>query len=246
MVYTASPMLSLPTAANVDVWWTRPDIGMDADLVHRYEQLLADDERQRYHRFVRHEDRRSHLVARALVRLTLASYTGSDPAALRFSPGPHGKPEVVGPPGARLPRFNLSHSRGLIALAVTSDDDVGLDVEHVERQVDCLELARRFFAPREAAHVAAVDSVERHRVFFDYWTLKEAFVKATGLGLSVPLESFWFDLSDPPVASFADAPRDVGRDWQFARLALGPDHAAALAVRCGDTRPIVTIRQKTP
>src|SRR5262249_50795126 len=125
--------------------------------------------------------------------------------------------------------------------------DVGVDVEHVNRRLVGLELAERFFAPVEVAALRALAEENRGEHFFAYWTLKEAYIKARGLGLSLPLDAFAFQL-DPgcPRITFTERIADNPSAWQFARQRPGPDHALAVAIhRPGemdldlDFRPLV-------
>lgn len=128
-------------------------------------------------------------------------------------------------------RFNLAHTQGLVAMAVTLHHDVGIDVEPRTDRVSVLDVARRFFSPQEVAALEGLPIGQRAEAFLDYWTLKEAYVKATGLGLRAPLRRFWFTRTSPPVIRFDAGVDDDAMTWQFARLDLGPNHLAALAVR---------------
>lgn len=238
-----APTSPSPIDSEVHVWWTRPESWQSPDLVRRFSALLSDDERDRCQRFVFPSDRRTYTVAHALVRTVLSSYTGIDPAAWQFTAGRYGRPEISGPPGAPHIRFSLGHTKGLAALAVSRIHDVGVDVEHRDRQTDCLGLARQFFASVEADHLASLPPPKRATTFFDYWTLKEAYVKATGLGLSLPLASFWFQLGEPPTVVFATDSGERSSDWHFEQLSFGSSHAGAVAVRAGPVRPSISVRK---
>jgi 4'-phosphopantetheinyl transferase len=152
------------------------------------------------------------------------------PTLWRFSLNTYGCPTIATPPGTGL-QFNLSHTDGLVACAVTRGMDVGVDVEQAERRVEIEWLARRSFAPTEAASVLAAPPEDQRELFFAYWTLKEAYIKARGMGLALPLDSFAFDLSQPsPRVAFTDkCPDDPGR-WSFFRTRPTPEHRLALAV----------------
>jgi 4'-phosphopantetheinyl transferase len=231
----------LPLDCQLHVWWIRPASVRAAELARRFDALLSAEERERCRRFIFPDDSHTYLVAHALVRTALSNYTGTDPAAWVFTTGRYGRPEIAGPPGIPPLRFSLSHTKDLAAVAL-SMHDVGLDVERV-RPTDCLALAERFFAPVEAAHLASLGQDERSGAFFEYWTLKEAYVKATGLGLSMPLDSFHFELGAPPVVSFADGRAENPSDWHFAQLSLQPGYAAAVAIRSGAVRPSISVRE---
>ncbi len=150
--------------------------------------LLDDAERARALRFHFDRDRKAYIAAHALARTLLSAEAPRSPAAWRFAEGPHGKPEVVREPGVPPLRFNLSHTHGLVAVAVTLAHDVGIDVEIVDQKRAGLEFAERAFAPAEVALLRAASSDALPGTFFAIWTLKEACIKALGGGLSVPLE----------------------------------------------------------
>jgi 4'-phosphopantetheinyl transferase len=149
--------------------------------------------------------------AHALVRSVLADYLDAAPEALTFVHGPHGKPELesVG----RL-RFNFTRSGSLGLLAVTRGRDVGVDVERIEPRRALGPIADRLFDAAEAAELRSMSEASRIRRFFELWTRKEAYAKALGVGLSVPLE--WLR---PP------------RGWSLVDLPLGPEHVGTLCVR---------------
>lgn len=169
-----------------------------------------------------------------LVRTTLSRYAEVAPADWRFTASEHGRPEIAPRPDVPPLRFSLAHTEGLVALAVTLHCEVGIDVEPRSRRPSVHEIARRFFSRPEAAALEALPTDQQADAFLEYWTLKEAYVKATGLGLRAPLDRFSFARTSPPTITFAAGLDDDPSAWQFARLDLGPDHAAALAVRRPD------------
>ncbi len=208
----------------------------EPDVVRRlpaYRAGLPEDEQVRARRYLRDEDRDRFVVARALVRQQLSRFGPLAPSDWRFVTNGHGRPEIANPPTAapRL-RFNLSHTRGLVACAVTGDREVGVDVEYIDRRLTH-DVATRFFAAREVADLHALDTDAQALVFFDYWTLKEAYIKARGLGLALPLGQFAFRLAPPgpPVVAFDEALGDEPASWQFFQSRPSPRHRLALAVR---------------
>ncbi len=212
------------------LWWTRPDRFDDPDGLRR--GLLTDDERRKIDRFRFARDRRLCLVSRVLVRTTLSRYAAVPPDAWRFRCNDYGRPEIDAP--ASPLRFNLSHTRGMVACLVSRDREVGVDVESCSRTGAWLALANRYFAPREAEALRAVAPVDQPRRFLEYWTLKESYIKARGLGLAIRLADFSFDL--PPATPddvrirIASALRDSPARWQFGLHAPGGRHLAATAV----------------
>ena len=198
-----------------------------------YRALLSPDEHDRMARLVFERDRRRFLLTRALVRTTLSRYAHVPPAGWSFIANVQGRPEILDRPrGVPDLRFNLSHTDGLIACAVTIGREVGVDVEHIGRRLTH-DVAGRFFAPREVSDLKRLPDDEQHRVFFDYWTLKEAYIKARGFGLALPLADFAFQLSpsSSPRISFEPSLEDDPATWQFFQDWPTPQHRLALAIR---------------
>lgn len=201
---------------------------------------LDPDESARAGAFRFAADRQSYIAAHALLRATLseAFATGSGeppPSGWRFRAGTHGKPELVAGQVAGHACFNLSHSRGMVAVAIAADCEVGIDVEALARRVsDDAAIARRHFTPGEqAALERRADPVERRRTFLELWTAKEAFIKATGRGLSLPLDRFEVDLAACRYAHVSPDCEAAALDWTLARWNT-PTHLVALAA--GRTR----------
>lgn len=191
---------------DVQVWRAPLDAGRAARA--RMRALLTDDECSRADRFVRGVDRDRFTVARAFLRDVLARHLGTRADRVRISEQPAGKPVLE---GEHL-RFNLSHSGDLALLAVSLDREIGVDLEALRPVRDACLLAERFFAPREVATLRSSPAAERDAAFLRCWTLKEAYVKGVGGGLSLPLDRF-----------------EVG--WTLRTLDPGPGYVGALAVR---------------
>lgn len=219
----------------VHVYCTWLDGLTDPGLLARYAALMTAEERARNARYLFERSRLEHLVGRALVRTTLSRYADVAPEAWRFREGERGRPEIDAPAGAPPLRFNLSHTSGLVAVAVTLERDVGVDVEDGGRERATLEIADRFFSPREVADLRALPEGDRRDGFFTYWTLKEAYIKAVGLGLAIPLDHFSFLLASgaPVGVAFAPEREDDPAAWQFERARPSDRHHLALAVRRG-------------
>lgn len=233
----------------IEVWYARPELVADAESVARCRARLSSDDLARIGRPALDEERHDRLVAWSLVRVTLSRHAEVAPEAWRFRETEHGRPEIAGPAGAPPLRFNLSHTTGLIACAVTLADDLGLDVEDLRRRADIEKLAKRFFARSELASLERRDDERRRRGFFEYWTLKEAYLKARGAGISLPLAEVAFDVppDGAPAVSFGPAIGDDPAAWQFANLRVTPDHLAAVAIRRPAAAPVrVVLRQAIP
>ena len=193
---------------------------------------LGAEERERHARFRFERDRDIYLVAHALLRRMLARVTGVAPEALQFSAGEHGRPEIAAPEPARVFRFNLSHTHGLVACGVCRGADIGVDVEYVERRVELMAVAKHVFSEVEVAGLAALSGTAQRARFFDLWTLKEAYIKAIGKGLSAPLRSITFDPTqpDPVPVSFGPEVADDPARWCLRRFVVGREHRLALAL----------------
>ncbi|WP_203076426.1 4'-phosphopantetheinyl transferase family protein [Falsiroseomonas ponticola] len=203
----------------------------DAATLSAWHAALEPAEQARAARFVSDLDRHAYIAAHALARRMLAEAGGLAPDTWRFVEGPAGKPEVAPKHGMPWLRFNISHTRNLVACAVARDDDVGLDVEDLTRREAGEGIAERFFAPSEAAMIAALPRAERHEAFLRIWTLKEAFVKATGEGIAMGLENFGFTLGEPPALAFAPASTGPVPAWRFLQFKPTATNILAVALR---------------
>ena len=193
---------------------------------------LHPDEVARADRFRFDVDRLAYIGAHALVRSLLASVGPYPPEEWRFVHDERGKPEID-PAMASPLRCNLSHSRGVVAAAVSHRHDVGVDVERCDRTPRFEDLARRYFSPDEVALVQS-DADDGGRVaFFRLWTLKEALIKATGEGLGRSLQSFAFTL-DPIAVTFSGQTDGASDQWQFFQARPTGQHVVATAVRRAD------------
>jgi 4'-phosphopantetheinyl transferase len=217
------------------LWYVFHDRIDDADLLARYRDLLNVEERERHQRFAFEHLRHEYLVTRALCRTTLSRYTDVDPHQWRFARNRHGRPEIAVPGGVPPLRFNLSHSSGLIACLVTLEVDAGVDVEDMHRRGETVRIADRFFSPYEVASLRALPPSRQRQRFFEYWTLKESYIKARGMGLALALDQFSFHLHhDQPITiSFAPQLEDDPHAWQFDCYRPSERHMMASAIRRG-------------
>ncbi len=208
----------------------------DRGLVESYSRWLSPEERARGERFAFEKDRLLHLLARVLVRTSLSQLTGVDPGQWQFSQTAHGRPELASPAfGAEALRFNISHTPGLVACVVARTHDVGIDVESGARSLPTAELAHRFFSPSEADQLAAFDAPLRQARFLALWTLKEAYLKARGFGLSLPLDSLCATIADDGSLQLV-LRTDVEPEpaaWSFLPFRFGVHYSGAVAVRGG-------------
>jgi len=193
-------------------------------------RLLSTDERARADRFHAEADGRRYAVGRGALRTILGRYLGLPPERLEFRYGPRGKPALAGEIVSSAPRFNLAHSRDLALLAVTGGREVGVDVEVVRPIPDADRLVARYFSAREGAEYAALSGPEKLGAFFRGWTRKEAYIKATGDGLSMPLNRFDVSLAAGPILLRVAGRLEEASRWALQDLEPGPGFAAAVAV----------------
>ena len=239
-------MLDRPLGAAVQLWWYAVEQTPDAALLARCASLLDEQEAARWQRFRRAEDRNLFVIAHAGLRRVLGRCLGLAPETLCFRDGAYGRPELTGPGAGRDLRFNLSHTAGMVVIVVVDAIACGVDVEDERREVAIDSLTRRCFAPCEAADIRARSGADQRRRFFEYWTLKESYIKAIGLGLATPLKKLSFVLGDPISIRFEAPLRDDPAAWQFRLTKLNKNFRVAVALQTGSGQdPFVTIRQLT-
>lgn len=217
------------SSGQIDLWFARCDAAEGRE--DRYRSLLTDDEREHEQRFLvaRHSHR--YLVTRALIRTVLSRYCATPPAAWRFATNPYGRPEIANDTEVHGGlSFNVSHTSEMILMGVTRGNALGVDIETVSRVRAPLEIAERFFSTDEAAALSALPVPLQRDRFVQLWTLKEAYMKACGMGFSIALDSFRFDLSDDTSIgfSFVMPTSDASPAWRFWQLRPFPDHAVAV------------------
>lgn len=230
----------------VHVWYVHSDEVRDEALLRRYVDVLSPDERARHARFVNDTDRHQFLVTRGTIRSLVGRYLGVEPGDCAFESDRYGRPSVSRPVDAAF-GFNLSHTRGLVACAVARISEIGVDVEDTSRRLE-RDLARRFFSAAEADALDALPPPARAARFFEYWTLKEAYIKARGLGFSLPLHTFTMRIEEgqPPRIRFADPAHDAADTWQFAQFRPTARHALAVAVRRRGSDRTIRIAEFVP
>jgi len=213
----------------VHLW--RASLDLPAAALAELAETLSPDERKRAARFRVPQVRDRFTAARGILRDILGRYLGRPASALRFGYREHGKPYLLGAPEEDI-RFNLSHSQGLALYGISRGKEIGIDMERVRQDREHERLARRFFSPGEAALLGSLPPEARVEAFFRCWTRKEAYLKARGEGLAIPLASFEVSLApgeEAALLSVAGDSREAGR-WSLCDVEPGPGYAAALAV----------------
>jgi len=178
------------------VWFTNPATVVDADQLARCMSLLSAEEKDRHRRFKFEKDRHQFLVAHAMVRTVLSSYADVHPSAWQFSYNPYGRPEISAPDINTPLRFNLTHTEGLVACLVTLNSDCGIDAENLRLPGNPQGIAEKMFATSERHALNQLQGQAFLERFLTYWTLREAYCKAIGLGLSSPMNHFAFECAD--------------------------------------------------
>lgn len=226
--WRAPPALPLG-ATSVHVWRISLRVGDPAALL----PFLSPDEAVRASRFIFERDANAFIIAHAMLRRILAEYLSVVPQSLAFITGPFGKPAISGPPDAGGLEFNLSHSGDLALVAVSRGSPLGVDIERLDARIEHLELAEQFFSPAERAALRSLPADEaRTQGFFNAWTRKEAYLKATGHGITRGLHHFDVTLApSEPAALLADRLDPLAvRRWRMAALSPGAGYAAAIVV----------------
>ncbi len=235
---------TLPPAAldlklhQVDIWRVSLDpstplsTSLQADSVKLIESTLSMDESERATRFHFPADKVHFITAHACLRDILARYLGCKPSQLIFSVNQYGKPALH---DHKL-EFNLSHSGDFALAAVTSERKVGVDIERIRSDMELESIASRYFSQSEVSELLALTSEQRIPGFFNCWTRKEAYIKAQGLGLSLPLESFDVSLTpnEPAILQATRPDPQEAARWTMLSLDVDPRYAAAVAVEGKD------------
>jgi len=230
--HSASDMTWSPHPDSLDVGPLQADIWRIAlDLspatVKRLESSLSVDERERAARFRVPGGRERYIVAHGCMRQILARYLNSDPKQLCFSTNEYGKPALE---DNKL-EFNLSHSGDFALVAVTRGAKIGVDVERIRPDVEFIKIASRFFSPREVNELMALPPQSHQTAFFNCWSRKEAYIKAQGFGLSLPLDSFDVSLDGPAILRATRPDPTEAARWTLLDLQVEAGYTAAVAVK---------------
>jgi 4'-phosphopantetheinyl transferase len=221
------------------VWWLAVD-----DVPERawsaWPSVLDDEERARAARFIRDADRRQFIAAHVLLRAMLQHFVGGPASAWRFVADRHGKPSLAPDFGLSRLEFNISHTRGAVACGMVLDRQIGVDIEDRQRTLCHLQIADGHFAPAEIAHLRSVPSEQQQALFYRLWTLKEAYIKAIGSGLSAPLDRFAFALA-PIRIGFESGFDDDAACWQFESCDPTEHHTLSIAIRRSAGNPVTVL-----
>jgi len=234
----------------IHLWLAFYDEITDKSLHSAYRELLNAAEKKQEQQFYFAKDRQRYLITRALVRTVLSRYVTIRPKDWVFLTNQYGRPEIANEyaKDACL-SFNISHTNSLIVLAVAKRRSLGVDVENFCVREASIDVADRYFAPQEVAELTSAPSHQQQYRFFEYWTLKEAYIKARGMGLSLPLDKFSFHYPDDHAVEISIRPElaDDSARWQFWQFQPTPEYLVAIcAERVGAQSPSLIVRQAIP
>jgi len=218
----------------VHVW--RAFLDEPSRRIDGFLRTLAADEQSRAEQFYFKRDREHFITAHGVLRAILGRYLNRRPKCLSLGYGAHGKPALSGESGVDAIRFNMSHSHGVALYAIARGREIGVDLEFVRGDLEVAQIAKRFFSQCEIATLQALPVSLREYAFFLGWTRKEAYIKARGQGLSLPLDQFDVSLiPGEPAALLSTRPdSDEALRWSIRELTLASDYAAALAAEGRD------------
>ncbi len=236
----------------LDLWFAYPDDLLTDGIAEACASLLSEGERARWQKFRFERNRREYLATRALVRTALSRHGATLPEAWRFSCNEFGKPATE--PASGL-HFNLANSLGLVVCLIAEGAEVGVDVESLERAEQIVELAPGVFSPQELAQLEALAGADKADRALSLWTLKESYIKARGMGLSLPLSkfSFLFGCKEGIRLELDPCLNDKAEHWRFCllehaghRVAVMAESAAGSVLRMWEARPLLALTAPLP
>ena len=227
MWQTSPPNIALPSK-DIHVW--KASLQVDAEQAEKFWKTLSKEEKARAHRFRFPEHRDYFIAARGILRALLHKYLPLQPVDFEFSYGAQGKPSLEQFPDLQ---FNVSHSRGVALFAFAKCGDIGVDIEYVDPAIEFELIAPRFFSKNEAATLLDLPVDRRPAVFFNCWTRKEAFIKAKGGGLSIPLDQFEVTLLEEDVPKLVTIDGALQEVHQWSLFSFFPERGmiGALAIK---------------
>lgn len=220
------------------IWYVVPETIRSISNIEWCRSVLSEREHKRCKRLIFEKDRHRYLISHALVRQTLSRYINLEPPEWKFNTGERGKPEIANPIDLPL-RFNLTHTQGLAACIVNLTTDCGIDAELISNRHNPRRVARRMFSAEEQHDLHRLEGQAQMEYFFERWTLREAYVKALGVGISFPVRKLCFDVqtgSDIHIHFQPDI-EDHPADWQFRLFRPTQQHILSIALRNGSKPP---------
>jgi len=216
--------------SEVHVWCASLDNA--AYPIEAYDKLLTDKERERAQRFVMKRDRNRYVFSKVMLKTLIMSYAGLGSDELQYLSGPYGKPNLDASLSIGRLCFNMADSAGYALFAFTLDREIGVDIEQIREIPEMERIVRLFFSEAEQAAFASMLPQEKKRAFFNGWTRKEAFIKALGVGLSMPLSKFEVSLAAGNPVDLVYLNKDIASrgHWTIRDVSPSPEFSAAFAV----------------
>ena len=210
----------------------KASLDQPASIIQMLEQTLSMEEKKRAGRFYFEKDRRRFIVGRGLLRTILEDYLNIDPIQLEFRYGKNGKPKLADKFGEGSINFNLSHSGDLALYGFTRYAKIGVDIERIRKIPDMEKIAEQFFSVRENTVFHSLPTGKRQEAFYNCWTRKEAFIKATGEGFAQPFHTFDVTFAPGEPAEFINLSNDLKEknDWSLYALTPNSGFVGAIAV----------------
>jgi 4'-phosphopantetheinyl transferase len=224
-------MLDL-TTNTIQLWCALPDQIQDKPLLKEYYLMLSETEKSQMQRLIYRKDQHRFLIRHALVRTTLSRYAKVLPKDWIFEKNIYGKPYIANDIILSTISINVSYSENIILLGITRNHSLGVDVENVTSRAAPINIAKEFYCESETAALRTLSSNEQSLLFYKYWTLKESYLKAVGIGLSAPLNSISFGFAGNSEITVCMDPffNDLPSRWQFWQFQPFPEHVAAVCV----------------
>lgn len=215
----------------IHLW--KAKLNVPSSQIRLMREVLSQDELKRADRFYFEKDRNGFTVARGALRTVLSRYVNAKPDKLVFNYNSYGKPSLKAEFNSNKLRFNLSHSHHLALIAVTLNYEIGVDVEWMRNTLSDMQIAERFFSQSEVAALRLVPAIDQKTAFFNCWTRKEAFIKAKGKGLSIPLAKFDVSLKPGEPAALLETRFQTAEASNWAIYDVSPEsgYRGAIAVQ---------------
>jgi len=216
--------------SDIHIWCASLNVSSQDQLYYR--SILSEDEVGRAMRFVFKKDRDHYIAGRGLLRCLIGGYLDLEPSQLEFVYGPHGKPALKSGLTNKVLEFNVSHSKDRALYAFNWNRRVGVDIEYLIPMADMDDFAERFFTPHESAWINALSGTQKEDAFFKTWTCKEAFLKANGSGLTVPINQVEISLETEGTVELISIGDDKEQPshWRLEMFNPFPGYQAALAI----------------
>lgn len=232
----------------IHLWYVYDENINDPEILSNYFELLNKDELLQQKRFYFEKHRHQYLITRAMVRTILSLYENSiTPTNWSFTFNDFGKPSINNDSLTIPLCFNVSHTNKLVTMAVTLDQEIGIDIEYLPRLENILDIAHNYFSPIELEQLYQLPLEKQRDRFFELWTLKEAYIKACGMGLSIPLDHFSFIFSKEGKIKFESNRDDQPEHWHFWQIRPNESHKVSVALKnIESTSYLISMRTLIP